>query len=101
MPEAVAIVAPQILPRSQSVNESDRPALRLVGWLVQPGDAVSAGERLAELTFPGVLVYATALVGGTLTETRVQAGQTTSPGDVLGWIHCKSEDAVTNGNPDD
>ena len=58
----------------------------LAGWLVEVGEPVRAGERVAELTVPGLLVDAHAPVGGTLVRRNFAAGARVEPGEPLGWV---------------
>jgi pyruvate/2-oxoglutarate dehydrogenase complex dihydrolipoamide acyltransferase (E2) component len=60
--------------------------VRVATWLVEPGDAVEAGDRVAEVLLPGVLVYVSAPAAGTFLRAERPAGTTASAGDVLGWI---------------
>ena len=58
----------------------------LAGWLVETGEPVRRGERVAELTVPGLLVDALAPADGTLVRRNVAAGSKIDPGEPLGWI---------------
>ena len=58
----------------------------LAGWLVEVGEPVRAGDRVAELTVPGLLVDAPAPADGTLVRQNVPVGGRVEPGEPLGWI---------------
>jgi pyruvate/2-oxoglutarate dehydrogenase complex dihydrolipoamide acyltransferase (E2) component len=73
------------IPLRLPVLDAEEPA-RLATWLVEPGDPVEAGDRVAEVLLPGVLVYLNAPVTGTFTKAERPAGATANTGDVLGWI---------------
>lgn len=58
----------------------------LAGWLAEVGEAVRAGERVAELAVPGMLFDAVSPADGTLVRSNVAAGDRVPPGKPLGWI---------------
>jgi len=55
-------------------------------WLKKPGESVAADEPLVELETDKVTVEVPAPSAGVLSEIRVQAGDTTAVGSVLGTI---------------
>ena len=61
-------------------------SLALTGWLIEIGAPVRAGERVAELTIPGLLVDAVSPASGTLVRRNVPVGGRVPPGGVLGWV---------------
>ena len=58
----------------------------LAGWLVEVGEPVRRGERVAELTIPGLLVDAASPANGTLVRRNVAAGARVDLDEPLGWI---------------
>ena len=58
----------------------------LAGWLVEVGEAVRVGERVAEVSVPGVLFDAVSPADGTLVRRNVAAGGRVSPGEPIGWV---------------
>ncbi len=56
------------------------------GWLVETGEAVRRGERVAELTIPGLLVDALSPADGTLVRQNVLAGARLDANEPLGWV---------------
>ena len=67
--------------------------VRLLAWLVDEGEAVSAGENVAELGRPGVIGYATAPCAGKVHKGSVPVSSSIVAGDVLGWITSASRRA--------
>ena len=65
----------------------ERP--RVVGWLVGVGEAVAAGERVCEVTLPGVLVEAESPADGTLVGIAVGLGDFVPDGSPLGWVEVR------------
>ncbi len=59
---------------------------RLCGWRVESGESVLAGETLAEVVAPGILLEVTAPVSGRLAIVKGVRNSETSPGDVIGWL---------------
>lgn len=66
--------------------EWGKAKVRLVAWLVEEGETVSAGESIAELGRPGVIGYATAPCSGKVHKGSFAVSSTLVAGDVLGWI---------------
>lgn len=61
-------------------------APRLAGWLVEVGEAVRRGERVAEVTVPGLLVDAVSPADGTLVRQNAAAGRLLAADEPLGWV---------------
>lgn len=66
--------------------EWGKSPVRLLAWLVDEGETVSAGENVAELGRPGVIGYATAPCAGKVHKGTVAVSSSLVAGDVLGWI---------------
>lgn len=64
----------------------------LAGWLIDAGESVRRGERLAELTVPGVMIDALSPADGTLVRQNVAAGAAIDPHKPLGWIERSRDD---------
>lgn len=64
--------------------------VRLLAWLVDEGESVTAGENVAELGRPGVIGYATAPCAGKVHKGTVAVSSSLAAGDVLGWIAAPS-----------
>lgn len=64
--------------------------VRLLAWLVDEGEAVTAGEQVAELGRPGVVGYATAPCAGKVHKGTVAVSSSLVAGDVLGWVAAPS-----------
>lgn len=62
------------------------PSVRVGSWLADPGDHLIAGDRVVEITFPGMTVDVAAPVDGVLVEQRHAANDVVRPSDVLGWM---------------
>ena len=58
----------------------------LTGWLAEVGEPVVRGQRVAEVTVPGVLVEAVSPADGVVVRQNVAAGQPADPGEPLGWV---------------
>lgn len=82
MPNQVEILAPDVL--------SPQDGATMQQWLVSVGDDVYAGERLAEIVVPGVLVSVAAPCSGRLTEIVTSPLGAVLPGQILGWIKPES-----------
>jgi len=78
MPDNVAVVPPAAL--------SDDSGATLQQWLVVRGDEVYAGERVAEIVVPGILVSVSAPCSGRIEEIVAAPQAAVRPGDVLAWI---------------
>ena len=75
-------------------NESHE--VRVSCWLVDVGDEVECGERVAELLMPGVTFDVAAPIAGTLHRISKPVDTVIQSGDILGWIANRPED-----DPDD
>ncbi len=68
-----------------NLGESETEAT-LVSWLKQEGDAVNVDDVLAEIESDKITMEITALDAGVLKEVRKQAGETVTPGEVIGIV---------------
>ena len=59
--------------------------VQLLAWLVEPGESVTAGEPLAELSQPGIVGYLIAPCDGILHGPLFHGGDI-DPNSTLGWI---------------
>lgn len=66
---------------------SGEQAVRFGQWLVEDGEFVLAGDRVAELLVRGVLLYVTAPVDGRVEMRWRAVGTVISPGTVIGLVH--------------
>lgn len=64
--------------------------IRFSLWLVEPGDPVYEGDRLAEVLLPGAAVDVAAPATGIFVERLAAPRDTVTPGQVLGFV--QSED---------
>ncbi len=55
-------------------------------WYVDLGSEVREGERVVELSFPGVILEVYAPIEGRLALINRHAGKEVKTGDVLGWV---------------
>lgn len=83
MPDKVAVVPPSVLSAESEAT--------LQQWLVERGDEVYAGERIAEIVMPGVLVSVAAPCSGRVDAIVAAAQATIGPGDVLAWIEPEAD----------
>jgi pyruvate/2-oxoglutarate dehydrogenase complex dihydrolipoamide acyltransferase (E2) component len=60
--------------------------VRLIHWLVDPGETIDAGEVLAEIGRPGIVGDLRARRSGRVAELSRIDGESVLPGAVLGWI---------------
>ncbi|WP_166820279.1 biotin/lipoyl-containing protein [Thalassoroseus pseudoceratinae] len=67
------------------LGQDDRPA-NVCNWLVEPGDAVEEGDRLAEVVLPGIVFYVSASASGTFLQQERSQGASVFRGDCLGFI---------------
>ena len=82
MPDAPFVPIPA--PDPGRLPAGELPAL--AGWLAGVGEAVRAGERVAELVAPGVLFDALSPADGTLVRLNAAAGDRVAPGEPIGWV---------------
>ncbi len=68
---------------------------RLVEWKKQEGDAVAAGEILAEVETDKAVMDLTARAAGVLLRQAIPAGTTVPVGQLVGVIGAKGEDIAT------
>ena len=61
-------------------------------WLVRSGERVYAGDRLAELLIPGVVVDVPAACGGTVGELHARPGDPVTAATVLGDLYPDPDD---------
>lgn len=67
-------------------------AIRFGLWLVDPGEEVRAGDRLAEVLLQGATVDVVAPAGGRLVERLVWPRDLVRPGQVLAVVEAHSDD---------
>ena len=67
--------------------------VRLVSWLIQEGEQISAGERLVEITAHGVCFSIPADRDGQLMTILRRTGSEVQVDDVLGWIGPSEQNA--------
>ena len=60
--------------------------LQFAQWLVDEGSTVNAGDRIAELMLPGVLISLAAPIDGVLARIAVAGRTRVTAGQVLAWI---------------
>ena len=63
-------------------------AVKVVRWLKEVGDSVTAGEPLLEVETEKSVVEIEAAASGRLAEILVQADSPASVGDQVAWIEC-------------
>jgi len=68
-----------------SLGESESEAT-LINWFKKPGDPVQVDDVLAEIESDKITMEITALDAGVLKELRKQAGETVTPGEVIGIV---------------
>jgi pyruvate/2-oxoglutarate dehydrogenase complex dihydrolipoamide acyltransferase (E2) component len=61
-------------------------ACRLGLWLVRPGEAVSEGDRVAEVLIPGAVIDVAAPADGVFRDKFARPGDALSAGQALGII---------------
>lgn len=83
-PERVPIVVPGAV-------GTLRPIV-LQQWLSEVGNEVYEGERLAELSVPGVLVSVSSPCRGRLDKILVTPLMTVEASAILGWIECVEDE---------
>jgi pyruvate/2-oxoglutarate dehydrogenase complex dihydrolipoamide acyltransferase (E2) component len=65
--------------------------LRFGLWLVEPGEPVFEGDRLAEVLLPGAAIDVSSPVTGTLVERTVYPREAVSSGQVLGYVEAEDD----------
>lgn len=60
--------------------------VRIVNWLVEPGELVCAGDLLVEVGVPGVLGDVRATIDGRIAEICHAENAWIVPGTAIGWI---------------
>ncbi|QDT37095.1 biotin/lipoyl-containing protein [Stratiformator vulcanicus] len=60
--------------------------IRVGTWLVDVGDEVMEGDRLVELSSPGVIFDVASPADGMITRIAVLTGSSITPGELLGQI---------------
>ena len=61
-------------------------AVRISGWLVEPGEAVEPGDRLVELLVAGITFDLPATASGSLQTVIKPVDSLVSIGEIVGWI---------------
>jgi pyruvate/2-oxoglutarate dehydrogenase complex dihydrolipoamide acyltransferase (E2) component len=77
-PSRVPILVPSGVPRSEPVL--------LRQWLVSLGELVSQGERVCELSVPGVLIHVAAPCSGTVESLSASPLTQVDVSGPIGWI---------------
>ena len=67
-------------------------AITLVNWLVEPGQNLIAGERIAELLVDSCLIQLESEVNGELTQIQVPSSAKVETGQVIASIKHDSND---------
>jgi pyruvate/2-oxoglutarate dehydrogenase complex dihydrolipoamide acyltransferase (E2) component len=65
--------------------------LRFGLWLVEPGEHVYEGDRLAEVLLPGVTIDVAAPATGTLVERTAYPRDPVRAGQVLGYVEAEDD----------
>ncbi len=78
-----AIITPEIGAGAQDV--------RVSSWLVDVGDELESGDRVAELSLKGMTFDVAAPMPGTLLRISKPVDTKVSPGDILGWIDTRPD----------
>jgi|GEM_PF-3341875 len=60
--------------------------VRLLSWLVDPGEPVAAGDILLEAGLPGIVSDLRAPAEGIVRERLATANTWVTPGEVVGWF---------------
>ncbi|WP_459555381.1 biotin/lipoyl-containing protein [Lacunimicrobium album] len=55
-------------------------------WYLDPGSQIREGERVAELSFPGMILEVYSPTEGRLALINRHPGKQVVTGDVLGWV---------------
>lgn len=64
--------------------------LRISAWLVDVGNSIVAGDRIAEVLIPGIAFDIPAPQTGRLSEITRAIDAVVSPGEIIGWIVAES-----------
>ncbi len=67
-------------------------SVRVSGWLVDRGDLVIEGDRVAEVLISGVAFEVEAAQSGQLIEITKSVDSSVSSGDVLGWLNSSDDE---------
>jgi len=65
---------------------TDDETIRICGWSVELGERVLEGDRIAEVSIPGVVFDVESTAAGQLVEICCSVDQTIECGAVLCWI---------------
>lgn len=74
----VAVPLPELGTRGEPVS--------VAAWLVEPGDAVEAGERLLEVVTPGISCDVCSPASGVVVRLEQEIDAKVRPGEILAWI---------------
>ncbi len=88
------MIPPDALPIRCSTTEWGTDLVRIVAWLVEPGERVTAGEPLVELGLPGVVGEVRAEVAGRLIARCHEADEWIAREATLGWYLPDQSDEV-------
>src|SRR5580700_5932083 len=82
-----------LIPREETMVRPDRPGLKVIEILADPGDTVTAGQNLARLSWPeGGSTTISSPVAGTVLSSTAQVGALASPrGEALFSVIARSE----------
>jgi len=87
------MLSPVVLPDLGTETE-----IRISSWLVDLGDYVEAGDRVAEVLMRGITFDVAASAAGILTEIVKPLDAVVRAGDTLGWIELHSQ-TIDNRQP--
>jgi pyruvate/2-oxoglutarate dehydrogenase complex dihydrolipoamide acyltransferase (E2) component len=73
--------------------ELDAAGVRFGLWLVEPGEAVYEGDRLAEVLIEGATIDVNSPATGRLVERVAWPRDVLKPGQVLGFVECDEEES--------
>ena len=76
-------------------------AVRVSGWLVDRGEFVIAGDRVAEVLLPGVTFEVEAAQSGTLVEIVKPVDAVVARGETLCWLDSTDKLPQSNSNMED
>lgn len=69
--------------------------MRMMNWLVDPGEPVHEGDILLEAGLPGIVSDLRAPIAGCVRERLVTENTWVTPGDIVGWF-----EPLTTPEPD-